>query len=170
MTGKRGKFKRRGEAEATAELPAPVDVLKHCEPSQLLDSALVAFDASFSAIYAQAVVEARRLGRLNAALDRIEGRLLDPELIDSLSEAQAGSLMQVLQYNARGSTQTLLEISKTIMSSRATTTILANLRQIAMSYHNGGQGPAPIESGGSGNGQTRAPNTGGKMAQRFNGR
>ncbi len=172
MAIKRGGFKRNGGNQSDtvpAKVPTPERLLECVEPRQLLDSALVAFGASFGAIYLQAEVEAGRLARMNTAIDLIEKKLLDPEAIEDMSDAQQAALLQVLTYNARGSTGVLLEISKTIMSSRATAAMLANLRAVAMSYANGGSGPAPIEQGGSGNGHPETKDGSGKMAKRFNG-
>lgn len=168
----RGGFKRKGNGaddNLPANVPTPERLLQCAEPRQMLESALVAFSASFGALFNQAEVEAMRLARMNLAIDMIEKKILDPRKIEDLTDAQAASLLQVLSYNARGSTGVLLEISKTIMSSRGTVAILSNLRAVATSYANGGSGPAPIEQGGSGDGHPEKTNGGGKMAARFNG-
>lgn len=167
---KRGGFKRNGGGttdNVPANVPTPERLLQCAEPRQMLESALVAFSASFGALFNQAEVEAARLLRMNVAIDMIERQILDPDKVAQLTDAQAASLLQVLSYNARGSTAALLEISKTIMSSRGTVAILSNLRAVATSYANGGSGPAPIEQGGSGNGRPEQTNGGGKMAGRF---
>jgi len=167
----RGGFKRKGNGAGDnlpANVPTPERLMQCAEPRQMLESALVAFSASFGALFNQAEVEARRLLRMNLAIDMIERQILDPDKVAQLTDAQAANLLQVLSYNARGSTAALLEISKTIMSSRGTVAILSNLRAVATSYANGGSGPAPIESqGGSGNGIPETKNGGGKMAGRF---
>ncbi len=167
---KRGGFKRKANGETDnlpVTYPSAERLLQCAEPRQMLESALVAFSASFGALFNQAEVEAQRLLRMNLAIDMIERQILDPAKVRELSDAQAASLLQVLSYNARGSTATLLEISKVIMSSRGTVAILSNLRAVATSYANGGSGPAPIEQGGSGNGRPEQANGGGKMAGRF---
>lgn len=167
---KRGGFKRKGNGAGDnlpANVPTPERLMQCAEPRQMLESALVAFSASFGALFNQAEVEAQRLLRMNLAIDMIERQILDPDKVAQLTDAQAASLLQVLSYNARGSTAALLEISKTIMSSRGTVAILSNLRAVATSYANGGSGPAPIEQGGSGNGLPEQTNGGGKMAGRF---
>lgn len=167
----RGGFKRKGgngpSDNLPARVPSPSELLQIAEPSQLLGASLSAFGATFGALFQQAEVEASRLARMNLAIDSIERTILDPAKIENLTDAQAASLLQILSYNAGRSTATLLEISKVVMSSRAQIAILSNIRAAAMSYSNGGSGPAPIEQGGSGDGVPEKTNGNGKVASRF---
>lgn len=167
----RGGFKRKAKGGLPATVPEVDNLIAQVSPVQLTGQATSAFYAAFSALYEQAEIEAQRLARLNPIIRKLEDELLSDEVLDGLTPRQKADLWNALLYSSRGSTQVLMEISKTIMNSRATATILANLRRIAMSYENGGHGPAPVTGGSvDGEGTVTPSNGNGKMASRFSGR
>lgn len=126
------RFKRTNNETPEAAPSTPPVVLQEAPP--FLSAALDAFENAYGAIFAQTIIESKRLKKMNAAIEVLEEKLLNLEEIKKMDSLTQVELYNALRANAGGSTRLLMDISRNITQTRAVASIMANLRRMAEAY------------------------------------
>ena len=113
----------------TTLFPLPLHLPLDDQP--LAATAADAFERSFEALFRQAVLESDRLPRLNAAIQLIELRLLNPETILSMAPDDLSSLLNTLHSNASTSVGILSQMTNLAVKMRSLDAIIKGLHEMA---------------------------------------
>ncbi len=97
----------------------------------LMAQAAEATEATYQALFEQGKVEARRLGKVNSALEALEETLLDPKRIAELDGEFTDKieLMNALRSSSFMGTRTLMDLSKLVLQARLVDGVLKGYKR-----------------------------------------
>lgn len=91
-------------------------------------NAVEAYERTYNSLFSQANIEVVRLNKINRAMEMIEERLMDPEAIARMGEAQQMALMELLMRSSNSSVNNLQRFAMLFKDIRNVTGTLASIK------------------------------------------
>lgn len=92
------------------------------------NDAVTAFEKTYSVLFEQAMTEADRLQRVNAAMSDLEAELLDPERIAQMDTSQKLMVFDLLTRTSNTSIKNLMGFGQMFMNIKTVVSILENTK------------------------------------------